>query len=461
MAVSRLSTQYRVREDVFDNITPNNVVQRDVSAPHGEWKPADWLPVVFTKSDIHSGEDGFVISSGKVVAFDRNNRIVPAGLRAALVGAALTTVTLTYDADDYGYQVTDLVTGAAVASSAGASYTMNQVADAIVERGFVDAATETTSGTVPVATIADCTEVIEAFISKAVGVAAYDIFVWSGRPEDGDQKFTNYSKQHLIQFLTELQMKVPHRCAASTTADAFDISVIDAGALKVTALSGPGDFPAAGEVWLETALDDVARYSVSAEGQAVVAWTLANRPVAKNTSRTPISCDVDGVLTTERTSIGAIKNEGDWYLDAETGLIFTHSDTYATLLAADSDPTFSYYYYTVGAATGASSDRYIMFDGEGKPGDDISYDASSNFCVMGSAEDALGAANVRSIGRLHNVEAEPKGLLDKTKTAFGLAGMSAVSQMPGTATAGYSDLITLATLEDVADEIAIITLKVN
>ena len=461
MAVTRLSTQYRVREDVFDNITPNNVVQRDVSAPHGEWKPAPWLPVIFTKSNIHAGEDAFVISSGKVVAFDRNNHIVPAGLRAALVGVATSTTVLTYDSDDYAYSVTDLVTGAAVASSAGASYSMIEVAEAIVERGFVDAATETTTGNVPVSTVADCTEVIEAFISKAIGVAAYDIFVWSGRPEDGDQKFTNYSKQHLVQFLTELQMKVPHRCAASTTADSFDVSVIDAGALKVAAASGDGDFPEAGEVWLETALDDVTRYASEVDGESVVAWALANRPVAKNTSRTPISCDVSGVLVTEKTSISAISSEGDWFIDLETGLLFTHSDTYDTLVAANSDPTFSYHYYTVGAATGAASDRYIMFDGEGKPGDDISYDEHSNFCVMGSAEDALGTSNIRSIGRLHDVDNEPKDLLDKTKTAFGLSGMSAVSQMPGTATAGYSDLITLATLEDVADEIAIITLKVN
>jgi hypothetical protein len=33
--------------------------------------------------------------------------------------------------------------------------------------------------------------------------------------------------------------------------------------------------------------------------------------------------------------------------------------------------------------------------------------------------------------------------------------------MPGTATGGYSDLITLATSEEVADQIAIINLKVS
>ena len=80
---------------------------------------------------------------------------------------------------------------------------------------------------------------------------------------------------------------------------------------------------------------------------------------------------------------------------------------------------------------------------------------------MASAQDALGTSNTRYIGRLINVDVEPKDLLDITKTAFSLTGMSAVSKMPGSATGGYSDLITLATAEEVADQIAIINLKVN
>ena len=455
MAVTRLSSNFRVREDVFDNITPNNTVQRDVSAPAGEWKPADWLPIVFTKSNVAAGEDAFVISSGKVVAFDRNNRLVPAGLRAALVAAGGTTV-LTYSSDDYEYGVTDLVTGAALASSS-VTYTALEVAEALVERGFVDAATETTSGTVPPATDTDVQEVIEAFISKPIGVAAYDIFVWSGRPEDGDQVFTNYSKQHLVQFLTELQMRVPHRTTQDTSADSFDVSAVSA----TTAASADGDFPEAGEIWSETALDDVTRWSSVVDGMSVTAFALAQRPVAKNTERTPVTCDVDGVLTNEKSSLSAVTSSGDWYLDAEVGVLFIHSDAYDTLVTDDTDPTFSYYYYSVSASTGAASDRYIFFDGEGKPGDYISYDEHSNFVVMASAQDALGTSNTESLGRLHYIDSEPKDLLEKTKTAFGLSGMSAVSKMPGSATSGYSDLITLATSEEVADQIAIITLKIN
>jgi hypothetical protein len=468
MAVTRLSTQFRVREDVFDNITPNVVVQRDVSAPHGEWKPAAWLPVLFTKSNIHAGEDAFVISSGKVVGLDSQNRVVPAGLRAALVDTfASTTAVLTYTSTDYEYGVIDLTTGVAVASSAGASYTAAQVATALLDRGLVPASAMATSGNSFVnegsaGGDTDIAEIVEFFISEAIGVAAYDIFVWSGRPEDGDQVFTNYSKQHLVQFLTELQMKVPHRTLGSDTTT-FDLSAITV----VTAQSDDGLMPAAGEVWHETALDDVTRWSSAVDGKNVYAIQLDNDFIASNTARTTISCDVSGILDSEKSSIGLISQAGDFYVDTRTGTLFIHGDAWDTQQALEGasagagDFVVTYYYYAVASSGGASSDRYIFLDGEPKPGAFLSYDEHSNFVEMGSAQDALGTSNVRSIGRLIDVDVEPKDLLQYTKTAFQLTGMSAVSKMPGSATAGYSDLITLATSEEVADQIAIINLKVN
>jgi len=252
-------------------------------------------------------------------------------------------------------------------------------------------------------------------------------------------------------------MKVPHRTTQSTTSDSFDVSAVT----ETAAVSGDGDFPEAGEIWNETALDDVTRWASVVDGKSVTAWALAERPIAKNTSRTPISCDQSGVLVNEKTSIADISAEGDWYLDLEVGVLFTHSDTYDTLVTDDNDPTFTYYYYEVGAATGAASDRFVFFDGEGKPGDFLSYDEHSNFVVMASAQDALGTSNTEWIGRLLEIQSEPKDLMDKVKTAWGLSGMSAVSQMPGSATSGYSDLITLATAEEVADQIAIINLVVR
>ncbi len=47
MSIDRFQTRFKTRSDLMDQITPNNVVQKEVSVPAGEWKPADWLPVIW------------------------------------------------------------------------------------------------------------------------------------------------------------------------------------------------------------------------------------------------------------------------------------------------------------------------------------------------------------------------------------------------------------------------------
>lgn len=445
---TRIATKFNVRSDVFGSITPPPWVQDNIAIPHGEWKPASWLPIVFTKTDRDQGEDAFVVSSGKVVALDATGKLVPAGLRGAW-NQTTATVILTYTADDYNWGVTDITTGQRYATNGTTTYTALTVAKALVERGLVP---EDVVASNPPASDADVTAIVEAFISLPVGIALYDFYVYSGRPEDGDQYYTNYSKQHLVQFTTEKQMKVPHRVASSTTADAFDVSAVVA---KVAA-SAVGDFPQPGEIWAIAGLDDLARYDLDGT-ETVTAFALANKPVAKNTTRTPLSCDVDGVLLREKTSIDAITRVGDYFLDQEVGLLFVHSTTYATLVSDNTDPTFSYSYYD-DAGIGAASEQWIYFDGEGKPGDLVSVDSKSNFVRKGVSEDILDSTDP-AVGRLLYVLTEPRDLLDKVKTAFNLSNMPASGKMPGTATGGYSDMITLAA-EDVADRIAVILVRI-
>lgn len=453
MTVRRLGTQFRVREDLSSSITPTVTVQKDVTHPHGEWKPAKWLPIVFKKSDAKAGEDAFVISSGKVVALDAENRIVPAGLRAALVASSGDV--LFYTEDDYNWGVTDLVTGAPVASSAGAGYTTLEIGVALVDRGLVPISVLTSGNAYPT-DVADATEVIEYFISEAIGVILYDVHVWSGRPEDGDEVFTNYSKQNGVQFATDLQMKVPHRAVATAGTRSFAAGSITV----VTSQANDGDIPVSGEVWSETALDDVTRWASVVDGMSVVALQLSQKFICKNTDRTPITCSVDDVLVNEKSELALVKKDGDFWVDTRTGTVFIHSTTWARQVSGTVTFTITFYYYAA-HASGANSDRFVFFDGVARPGAFLSYDSSSNFVEMGSAGDALGTSNTRSIARLINVDVEPKDLLDKVKTGWNLTGMSAVSKMPGSATKGFSDLITLATAEKVADQIAIINLKVN
>lgn len=450
MAIDRYSTQPVLRNDVLGNITPNNIVQDNDNVPAGEWRPAPWLPVIFVKSDRDSGESPVVISACKPVAQDSNYELVPAGLRAKLVGAATSTTVLTYTENDYNWKVVDLVTGAAVATSSGASYTCLQVAQALVERGLVDGIA--CGAAVPPTSIAHCTAIIEAFISKAIGIARYDIYA-SAYDVDGKLKFHNFTLQENVQFLTATQIKVAHRTVGSDT-QTFAYSVT-----PTSAVSGVGDFPVSGEVWAETALDDITRYASAVDGKSVVAYALQDRPIAKNTTRTPFSCDYTGMCVKEKTSISAINSEGDYYIDYEEGIVFVHSDVYDDSVAATTNVTFTYYYYDITDSTNSSSQRYPFFDGICVPGAFISYDVNSNYVVMASSEDALGASNTYSIGRLHKVIKEPVDHLEMVKTAWDYTNMGATGRMPGTATSGYSDMITLATSESIADELVLINIR--
>ncbi len=87
MSVKRFSGTFKTRTDILDNITPNNVVQPNVSAPAGEWKPAAWLPVQWQGE---ASQDYFVISSGKVVGFDMEGRVVPMKWKALSRSAGVT-----------------------------------------------------------------------------------------------------------------------------------------------------------------------------------------------------------------------------------------------------------------------------------------------------------------------------------------------------------------------------------
>lgn len=472
MAVSRFSANFNTRSDVFDSITPNVIRQRDISAPNGEWKPAPWLPVQWTQSNLTAGEDAFVISKGKAVALSRQGHVVPAGyLFFGTLVTATSTACITYTADDYTWGVMDITTGARYATNGTTAYTTTQVAAALVERGLVteDEATQaaadasltgydvadmpTRAGTM---TVDENKAIFLAFISKPVGISAVDVYVWSGRPEDGDQWFTNYSKQHLIQFLTEAQMVVPHRAADSTTADVFT------GIESITpeTADNAGDFPRAGEIWEAGELALTTRYSALGvtSSSEVVAFALAEDNVAANTDRTPITCDVSGVLTTEKSALSLITKEGDFFVDADVGVILVHADTYATLVSATSDPTFSYFFYEeAGSVTDvATAHRYVHFDGLAVPGDKLGVDKQSNFVKSNSTSDVLNGEAV--LGCVLSIETQPRTLLNKVKSAYNLSNMSASGKMPGTATKGFTDMITLSQ-EDVADRVAILLVR--
>jgi len=129
--------------------------------------------------------------------------------------------------------------------------------------------------------------------------------------------------------------------------------------------------------------------------------------------------------------------------------------------------------------TDASSDHSKMMHlvGDARPGDFVTFDAHSNFVVRSNSIDLTGADADDSaavlallqqredytVGRVYELQKEPRGLLERVKTGWKGSEFGADAKMPGSATKGFSDLITLSPMADdrIADEIAIVNVKIK
>lgn len=451
MAIKRFSKSFKQRDDILGQVTPNPFKQDNTDAPFGDWKPAAWLPVQFEKTEAMQGTDAFVISKGKVVALDSQGRVVPAGMRLKLKSGA---GALVYTAVDAAYGVIDLVTGVEVAGPV--SYTSVQAANGILERGLVSRGDVIATGgsAIPASTQNHADIVIDLFIQGPVGIAAYDMYVWSGLPEDGDQKFLNYSKQHAVQFVTERQLQLPVLSAGATAANAFVVATLNTAGSATAAV---GDVVAPREYWSAAQVSQLTRYSlmgVTASSPVVAlgldpAGSAAHFRVAADTDRTPFECATAGVLVRKRLSPADISQAGDWYLDADAGVLFLSSATWAAGVTAVATWNFSYNYYLVSPAV---AHKHVHFDGPVRPGMRVTYDAQSNFVGATSS-----TAEADIVGRALQVFVHPTGLLQHVKTGF-TGSTSATSQMPGSATKGFPDNITLSD-EIVADQMVTVNVR--
>jgi hypothetical protein len=458
MTVKRFNASFKTRDDIFDQITPKNVVQTNVSAPAGEWKPASWLPVEWTGS---ASEDAFVISSGKPVAFDGEGRIIPAGLATVIDNATLVGDTfITYTSTDVTYGVVDVRTGLPLLTADIGAVTVLEFTDAMLARGIVAESEVEASFTDGITynrlLIADLQAVASRVLSDPIGVAAYDVYVWAGGVDQNDyanRTFTNYQKQGLVQFLTDVQLRAPVLAALSQTSAAISTFTAWTGS-AADGSQFPDASSAPAELWLtSTQLATLSRYggtgvnSVTA-GDDVIALQLEGLPLAADTDRTPITSTTTALLR-KRSSISAISQAGDYWIDVKVGLIFVY-ELGGNALPTPNTDTISYSYYGTG---NASDHRHVHFVDLPFPGDYVGIDEESNFVSQGST-------SAGSIGRVLEVQAEPRGLLDRVRTGFQGSNFAKTAQMPGTATKGFSDLITLSD-ETVADSIAIVNIKMS
>ena len=468
MAISRFTSRLKTRNDMMDNITPNNVVQANVSVPHGEWKPASWLPVVWQNE---KSKDYFVISSGKVVSFDASGRVVPSGLlRRCLDAAAHDAEIIDYDANDKAARVIDITTGEFYAGAGTTNITLRAFIKAASENGWLPGESLPAEGGNAdelAAELAELKRLAKKFISAPVGVCAYDVYAWAG-DDPANLHFTNYQKQHLIQFFTDIQMKAAHVAKVHADEDTkAELTLINNATLKA-----------------------MPRYKGIPLSSKAVGLKLTLQAAA-HTSRTPFTVTMAGGITPRyRSEPSLVAKEGDWYLDDEAAILIMWDDNDGK---PDNLTSVDYFHYDGATSANATSlqEKYIHFVGDCKPGDFVTFDSSSNLKVfadldlttidtgvpadIGDVDDHVNAAFASLalelenrhfeeglvIGRVMDIIKEPRGLLERVRTGFQGDEFDASAKMPGSATGGFSDMITLsAELQTVADQIVVVNVKI-
>ena len=461
MAVKRFSGSFRTRDDVFDNITPNNIVVTPtggVAVPAGEFKPADWLPVAWQGT---ASQDYFVIGSGKVVSMTKRGEIVPGGLKAVIANATAASgadTFITYTTADVDAKTKDIQDGQDVATGT-TTITLLQAATGLLDRGLVR---EDILGAAFGGTTAECQTILDDYISDPVGVAAYDMYHWAGDISDErGLNFTNYQKQHLVQFFTQAQMQLPV-AGISQLAAGIDVSAATAFSAGTSGANLPSaDILGTGDAVFVTSaeLSALARYSDSDRasmlvnsGDPVVGYALptdgSDGALAQHTARTPFEDGAGaGIFVNKRNSVAALVGAGDFFVDTEARLVLVRSDAWDVTGASNTATATSLQYYYHDSAAVSSDDQLVSLLAvtDAKPGDYLSYDELSNLTV-----DAAG-----TLGRVIAIKSEPRGLMERVRTGFEGSNFDASMQMPGSATGGFTDLITLSN-ETVADRVAVV-----
>jgi len=397
--------------DHVGNWTPNvSISEGDV--PAGTFRPASWLPV--SRYDNYY-ENWYVISVGKIVAFDNDGCVVPAGLATA--------TTLTYTADDVTQGTIDIRTGVAV--TAGATITLSTI----------DGSTASFMGRTGTAMA----------ISRPVGIAFYNYLKWAGGDGFNPADYTNYNynMQHQVAILCKRYIEVP-LVPTSQATESINVSID----------STPGNFAAAFDAtrakgWFDhTAIVGNAEFADVATN--VVAYVTLYAPVAKSTPITlwawlsAAGANVNStVFVKEVGGIDEIIAAGDFYIDYTRGIVFMYeSGGNAIPTALAGAATLTYYHY---AAAPASVSTYACAVGDLKAGQFVTFDTNSNFVAATCASNST--TNIqhyveRICGQVLETDVFPKDYLEYVQTQY--TSLGTVNQMSGSATGGLPNNITYA-----------------
>lgn len=438
--------------DRMGRITPN-VEWSESHRPHFESMPAPWLPVQRKEEEI---EYYIVVSSGKVIAEDRNGHLVPAGLRKSWNVSTVTTV-LTYTATDVSEGVIDLTTGVAVTGAT--SYTETQLTSALRERGLIRH-----------------TERATDFISKPVGIASYNYYKAAGSDHYNPANLYqhNFRPQALAAITCDYVATYPVLPALATTETMANDRTGGADALMQNYFDGTTTPRVAG--WFNsTQIHEVTRYASDvAAGDDIVGYMTVNYPLAYDTAESTYAASVAGMVR-QVSSITDITSAGDYFIDHEVGMIFFYEAGGDAIPSPWSTAaTLTYYHYaTSGTATNTVS-TYSCATGNLEYGDFLTYDSNSNLIKatldISAAEGYDASESLYStdpeydsqtdntiislqlekaiqnwmegiVGQVIGTTIYPRDYLDRVHTAY--YGQTAANmRTPGTATGGRSDQLT-------------------
>jgi len=452
MAVDNYSGTHK-QWDHVGNLTPN-VEHSESIRPHFPSKVCPWLPVSSGTVNVAMGfisrydvrdEDYFVVSSGKIVAeactLGQLGGLLPAGVRLNWADAAGGDDVLEYTALDVTNRIIDLGTGTFV--TAAKTYDKTALTLQLQQMGLLDVGAT-----------------LDAFVSFPVGVASMNYWASAGLDLDNPAsfRFHNYKMQDRVPIVCDWVLRLPHvpSDVASSNMPAYADSFV------LTDLDGV----AADGVWgsLATFQTQMDRYDDETNTD-VVGYATGYAPCASNNLRTPLAVAASPtLLTSQRSGISGLRQDGDYFWDAEVGVIWFYisgGGAAPTDHTAGDDITF-YHYRTVPTAVST----YASVVGNLCPGDFLTYDGFSNFARLDewTAADVdftdddpqeaelvvilnqLQAQNKSILGQVLGFDVHPKDYLNRVRTAY--AGLGTKDQMPGSASHGYPDTITYASAAD-------------
>lgn len=365
--------------------------------PHGEFKPAAWLPVQFFDKYY---EEHFVVLPGKVLAFDNDGRVVPAGLASA--------TSIVYTAADVAAGVIDVTTGAALA----AAKTVD-ISSAITFLGRTG---------------------VDLAVSKPVGVAPYAMWQWAGDSsslDDGSNpagyRNHNHNLQHQVAILCDYVLELPLVPFKQTAANLDE----NTHSGNVAVLDALANIPLA---TITSRTEPVIGGDGSAASLALVALFV---------TRVDTAAEVDAA--------------GEWHLDLTTGIISVF--TASQLVIAAGKLTLTYYHYDT-VVTAASA--FASASGPLVAGDFVVADANSNFVKAGNVDfrDIVGQVlEVESAakGALDKVRTAYNPALGTDASGSLPAYAGQMDQMPGSATGGVSDKVHYAGAADLVVRINLVS----